>query len=284
MQRAEGYCIRQAQFDQYASEIDLLSRKQALPVSHALNALRPYWDPAHRLLRVTGRLTHLYVDSAPPILMPSDHRVTLLLIRRTHASVFHAGVSSTLAKLRERFWIRKGRQQVRKVLRKCVTCARIQSRHYDAPAAPLPRARLTTQPPFSTTGVDFAGPLIVKSPHGPQKTYLVMFTCVVVRAVHLELIPDMTTNTFLCALRKFAARRGLPRIIYSDNGLTFKSAALLIRNVRTHQVMDFLSEHRGRWVFSANFAPWCGGWWERMIGTTKGMLRKTILRESLSFL
>ena len=96
-----------------------------------------------------------------------------LLIRHYHVSNFHAGLTSTLAKLREDYWLHQGRQQIRKLLRKCIVCQRMQSRRFDAPAAPLPPARITPAEPFAIVGVDFAGPLYVKSSSKSSKAYVV---------------------------------------------------------------------------------------------------------------
>ena len=239
------------------------------------------WDITSQLIRVSGRMQYLYESKPAPILLPHNDPVTTLVMTQYHADHLYASVTSTLTKLRrELFWIHKGRQQVKKILRTCVTCTRL----FDAPAAPLPLVRIAEQDPFRVTGVDFAGPPYVKSETGSVKVYIALFTCAVTRAVHLELVADMSRATFICALRKFVARRGSPKEIFSDNGLTFKKTATHLAYLKEINVCDFLTQHRIKWHFSASCAPWWGGWWERMVGTVKFLLRKQIRRETLTFL
>lgn len=87
---------------------------------------------------------------------------------------------------------------------------------------PLPRDRVIEPPPFEVTGVDFAGPIHVKSKSGQSMAYIALFTCVVTRAVYSELLPDQTTEKCLLALKRFIARRELCKVIYSDNTRKFK--------------------------------------------------------------
>ena len=88
-------------------------------------------------------------------------------------------------------------------------------------------------PPFTYTAVDFAGPLYLrgKEANASKKVWICLFTCCVSRAVHLELVLDMTTATFLRCVKRFAARCGLPRKFLSDNAKTFQSAAKVLRTV-----------------------------------------------------
>ena len=117
------------------------------------------------------------------------------------------------------------------------------------------------------------GPLFC-SDFPSRKFYVCLFTCAVVRAVHLELTGSLTTEGFLLALRRFAARRGLPSVIYSDNAQTFKAAE------------SHLSAYFGslcpEWKWIVPRAPWWGGWWERLVRSVKVGLRKTIGGRSLS--
>ena len=114
----------------------------------------------------------------------------------------------------------------------------------------------------------------------PRKCYIVLFTCATVRAVHLELCSNMTADAFLLALQRFVGRRGVPHTIYTDNAQTFQAANKelvhlweTISDVKTHR---FFSQNGITWKFIAPRAAWWGGWWERMIGTTKSCLRKVL--------
>ena len=148
----------------------------------------------------------------------------------------------------------KGRSFVRKVVRQCVICKRFEGRPFLGPSPPpLPNFRLREDPPFTYTGVDFAGPLYVKRSHNADdgKVWICLNTCCVVRAVHLDVVPNLTTPAFNHSLKRFSARRGLPRQFVSDNGKTFKAAARLIDTIIHHQdVQHYLSGVGVRWLFN----------------------------------
>lgn len=126
---------------------------------------------------------------------------------------------------------------------------------------------------FTTTGVDFAGPLFVKENGLMRKMYICLFTCSCVRAVHLELVPDMTLDAFILAFRRFVGRKGTPSTVYSDNAPTFVSAAREIPRTLNINI---------NWKFIPRAAPWYGGWWERLIGLTKTTLKKVLGRSQVS--
>jgi hypothetical protein len=130
------------------------------------------------------------------------------------------------------------------------------------PPPPLPTFRVEEAPPFSFTGVDYAGPLYVRVDGAAKKVWICLYTCCVVRAVHLDLVPDMSTPAFMRSFRRFVARRGLPRKMLSDNAKTFKAAAKSVKKVK--------------WIFNVPKAPWWGGVFERMVHCTKRCLRKII--------
>jgi hypothetical protein len=111
--------------------------------------------------------------------------------------------------------------------------------------------------------------------------YLLLFTCGVVRAVHLELTASLGLDDFLCAFRRFCARRGVPSVIYSDNARTFKAAARILREAAS-RVGSLSPSPAPQWRFNAPFAPWWGGWWERLVGSVKSCLRKSLGRRSLT--
>ena len=98
---------------------------------------------------------------------------------------------------------------------------------YSAPdPPPLPKARVENSPPFTITGVDFSGALYVREKNGKEsKAYICLFTCAATRAIHLELVPDLSTETFLQAFGRFCSRKSLPRLMISDNATTYMSAA-----------------------------------------------------------
>ncbi|KAJ8346528.1 hypothetical protein SKAU_G00279290 [Synaphobranchus kaupii] len=199
----------------------------------------------------------------------------------------HSGVRDTLVQVRERYWILRARQLVKSVVARCTVCKRFKARAGRQITAPLPRDRITESPPFEVTGVDFAGPLYVKADGSVRKSYIALFTCAVTRAVHLELVSDQSTETFLLALKRFISRRGLCKVIYSDNARTFKRADQdlkeLWKAIKDPQLLEFFSERGITWRFIAERAAWWGGFWERLVRSVKTCLKKVLGRASLNF-
>lgn len=155
-----------------------------------------------KILYCTGRLGDSELDSEAkePIVLPRRHKFTELVITECHKSVMHCGIRSTLAQFRSKYWISKGRQEVKRLLNRCLICKRWKCKSYAKPQqAALPAFRAKRAAPFENSGVDFAGPLFAKTKGGMSKVYIALFTCCVTRAVHLELVQDLTAATFLGA-------------------------------------------------------------------------------------
>ena len=222
-----------------------------------------------------------------PILLPAKHEFVQLIIKKGHESVKHCGLRDTLTTLRERFWILRGREAVKRVIKKCVICLRINGMPYKAQSTPdLPSERVSDDPPFTHVGLDFAGPLNIVNEHANEssKVYVCLFTCASTRAVHLELCKSLDVQDFLLAFRRFASRRGLPATINSDNAKTFKSSSKEIRRItRSNEVLRYLVNQRVTWNFIVEKAPWWGGFWERLVRSVKLPLKKVLGRSSLSF-
>ena len=240
------------------------------------------------VIRCKGQLEHseMVHEAKEPIILPKEHRLTVLQIQECHDRVLHNGVRSTLAELRSRFWVPKGRQVVKRVISRCVPCKKIEGKSFtQPPTASLPEFGVRPAPPFSKVGVDFAGPLFVKG-EGLQtrKVYFALFTCCVTRAVHLELVEDLSVETFKRCLRRFVARRGIPALIVSDNAKTFKGTEKELRTLFRHpQVREEMQNYRIQWRFNLERAPWWGGFFERMVGCVKRCLKKVLGNARLTY-
>jgi len=149
----------------------------------------------------------------------------------------------------------------------------------------MPDFRVKIVPPFNVTGLDYTGALIVKTANNiDSKAYVSLFTCAVTRAVHLELVPDMTTRAFIFALRRFSSRRSLPAKMLSDNAATYLAASDELRSLcNSPEVQTYLAGQRVTWQFIPKRAPWFGGFWERLIGLTKNALKKTLGHSRVTF-
>ena len=160
-----------------------------------------------------GEATDIEMGAKFPVVLPGGHHVVEIIIMDAHREVLHAGADSTLNRIRSKFWIIKGRQTVRKVLRNCVLCKQWRLKRLKAaPIANLPSYRICSEYPFQSTGLDFAGPLLVKNTYGDSeklfKCYILLFTCATTRAIHLELAPDMSTSAVIRAIQRFIYRKG----------------------------------------------------------------------------
>ena len=239
----------------------------------------------NEIWRCGGRLRNADLDvcAKHPILLPSSHHFTMLVIRQSHEKVLHGGVKETLTELRSRFWIVKGRSVVKKLLHKCVVCKKIDGKPYASSLPPpLPEFRVTQSPPFAFTGLDYAGPLYLRGTE--DKVWICLFTCCATRALHLDLVVDMTTEAFIRCFKRFVARRGIPRVIISDNSKTFKAADKVIAEILNRpEIEEFFAGVRVKWNFNLEKAPWWGGFFERLVKSTKRCLKKIIGTTRLSY-
>ena len=142
---------------------------------------------------------------------------------------------------------------------------------------------MSEAPPFAYTGVDFAGPLYIRGSER-SKVWICLFTCCVVRAIHLEIVSELTAQAFIRCFKRFTARRGLPRKVISDNAKTFKLARKAILAMLNDPVVhQYFSDAHMEWCFNLEKAPWWGGFFERLIKSTKRCLKRTICQAKLSF-
>ena len=285
---AEAYWVCSIQAQSFADELRYLRSSHAEtrtpPVRVAQFGL--FVDDRQQL-RCRGRINNSLVSCASknPILLPSSHPWVTLLVRQVHQDIKHSGTADTLSTIRENYWILKGRQSVKKILRSCVVCNKLEGVSYSSVSPPdLPSERTSEDPPFSHTGIDFAGPLFTKGDGDLEKAYVCLFTCTSTRAVHLELAPDLSVSSFLLLFRRFVGRRGLPVTIFSDNAKTFKTSSKhILKIARSSEVIRFLGDKRVTWKFIVERAPWWGGFWERLIQSVKRSLRKSIGRSNLTY-
>ena len=213
--------------------------------------------------------------------MPREHYLTELIILDCHKRVHHSGLAATLSELRSRVWVTKGRQKVKEMNKKCRSCTRVQANAYSVPpVAALPEFRVQTVPPFTNLEVDFAGPLYFKINQGKmEKCYIVLYSCCTTRAIHLDLVEDLSGPTFIRSLRRLTARRGTPALINSDDAKTFKFTANFLKKLEKDRIfLAFLQENGIIWKFSLERSPWWGGYFKRIVGCVKRCLRKFLVK------
>ncbi|XP_065086542.1 uncharacterized protein LOC135708380 [Ochlerotatus camptorhynchus] len=247
------------------------------------------------VLRVGGRIQNSRVplSTKHQYILP-NHPLTDLLIRAYHEEHLHVGPSGLLSALRQRFWLLGSRSAVRKITRGCVRCFRIKPKGVTQYMGSLPVSRVTPAAPFEVSGVDYAGPFVIK--HGVRKpilvkAYIAVFVCLVTKSIHLELVSDMTTAAFIAALQRFISRRGLVRELHSDNGSNFRGARTELHEVfvlfrdhsAVHEIESFCQTKEIVWHFIPPDAPEFGGLWEAGVKSTKYHLKRILKETPLTF-
>ena len=171
----------------------------------------------------------------------------------------------TLTQLRQKYWVPRLRQFLRSLILKCVTCRKTDGPpNQPVSSPPLPPSRLSEGQASSTTGVDYAGPSYVKGfsgDKGPIKVYIALFTCAVLRAVDLEVVEDLSSESSIGAFRRFVSRQGVPERPISDNVKNFKDCSKRITSLSSQileaeQTQRLLESHGIRWQFIIERAPW----------------------------
>ncbi|XP_058827183.1 uncharacterized protein LOC131687148 [Topomyia yanbarensis] len=217
-----------------------------------------------------------------------------MIARHYHLKMLHGGGQLTLAAMREQYWPVHGRRLIHSVIRKCLPCAKVNPVPAQQQTGQLPVARVTPSRPFTVTGIDYAGPLYLKPPHkraAPTKAYICIFVCFSTKAVHIELVSDLTTSAFLAALRRFISLRGLPKHIHSDNGKNFEGARNELRDLylmlQNDRVMEAIQSHLSNkgitWHMTPPKAPHFGGLWEAAVKVAKKHLQRQLGNVRLSF-
>uniref|UniRef100_A0A2S2NNC8 Integrase catalytic domain-containing protein n=1 Tax=Schizaphis graminum TaxID=13262 RepID=A0A2S2NNC8_SCHGA len=241
--------------------------------------LRPYIDDSG-VIRVGGRLSNAQLshEQRHPVLLAKSSHLSLLLIRHWHDLTGHSGPRVITALLGRQYWIMSVGTLIRTVISHCTRCVRLSAANPQPVMADLPRSRVTECRPFSRVGIDYAGPLLMKEHRlrkaRQYKVYVAVFVCFAVKAVHLEVVSDLSTDAFIAALNRFVARRGLPTDIYSDCGTNFVGAAAQLKNLINHRDNQgqLSASIQSVWHFNPPGAPHFGGLWEAAVRSAKTLL------------
>ncbi|KAK3108202.1 hypothetical protein FSP39_003110 [Pinctada imbricata] len=273
--------------------MNCLHSSQPIHRSSKIISLDPFLDQ-NGILRVGGRLGKMDTDTCfiNPIIIPGNHDVARLLILMCHEEVAHQGRHFTEGRIRSHgYWITGCKRLVASIIHKCVSCKKLRGKLEVQKMADLPIGRITPgQPPFTYIGVDMFGPweIMTRRTRGGaanSKRWAAMFTCLVTRAVHIEVTEEMSASSFINALRRLVAIRGRVRGIRSDRGSNFIGAADLLGadpvNVESGCVSEFLRNSGIVWRFNPPHSSHMGGVWERMIGVTRRILDSMLLRNTV---
>lgn len=243
-----------------------------------LRKLNPFID--NGLIRVGGRLRWALIpyETKHPAILPRRHFATRLLIQYHHIRAGHVGAAHVLADIRSKYWVLQGQAAIRSVISACQFCRRWFSLPCNQIMAPLPLDRTNvSSKPFALTGVDYFGPFLVKRGRTTEKRYGCLFTCLSIRAVHIEVTDKLDTDSFLGAFSRFVARRGNPVRVYSDNGMNFRGAEAdvkeCLKSWDQDRIAQRLLENECDWIFMVPKASHRGGVWERQIRSIRRILR-----------
>ncbi|XP_018398080.1 PREDICTED: uncharacterized protein LOC108776070 [Cyphomyrmex costatus] len=268
----------------------------AKAVSSSLRHLNPLVDD-EGILCVGGRLKRadLSYGTKHPIVLPQCSKFTKLIILHEHIRHDHAGAEATLAAVRRAYWPIKGRSITKKLIRECVKCFRYRPRITEPMMGDLPSSRVNLSKPFSNTGVDFCGPIYIREGRrrGAKriKAYVAIFVCMTVKAVHFEVVSDLSTDAFLNAFKRFIARRGKPTNMYSDNGTNFIGANAALEKDKSifhseqsrRSIIDHVSPEGIKWHFMPLRAPHFGGLWESTVKSFKNHFYKMTTEAAMTF-
>ncbi|GBO13667.1 hypothetical protein AVEN_149096-1 [Araneus ventricosus] len=254
LNQAENRLVRMVQGEVFSSEIrDLQCQKGVLPNSKLKN-LNPFLD-SYGILRVGGRLGNSdlpYVSKYPAIL-PNKHKLTNQIIVYFHLKNLHIGASSLLHCVRERFWPLNGRSLCRKIVHECIACFKAKPVVTSQLMGNLARDRVVPDYPFNCSGVDFCGPFMIRYRNQRKgvlhKMYICIFVCFVSKAVHIEIVSDLTSEAFIATLKRFFGRRA--------EGI--------------------------EWKFILPRAPSFGGLWEAAVKSAKYHLKRIVGRSNLTY-
>ncbi|CAK9799110.1 hypothetical protein ANTPLA_LOCUS1901 [Anthophora plagiata] len=286
---AHTHLLKLVQSHTFAQELRDLNQGNPINKKSKLLNLAPFIDES-ALIRVGGRLKHAPISYSckHPILLPRNHHVTDLIIRNEHFNHWHAGIQATLNAVRQRYWPIDGKNLTRKLIHHCINCFKANPKLPEYIMGNLPRNRVTQARPFENAGIDYCGPFLLKEKKHRNlkkiKGYVVIFVCFATKATHLELITDLTTEACIAAIKRFFARRGKSRNLYSDNGSNFVGAKNEILQIQTFinsdeykgNLKQFLTNERINWSFSPPRSPHFGGLWEAAVRSFKKHLKGTI--------
>lgn len=279
--------IKLAQQEYYYREITLLKNNKELYSKSNLISLAPFIDDIG-ILRVGGRLKNSQLDFnfKHPALLPAKHALTKLIYKDEHEILCHAGPQLLLSTIRSKFWVINGRNLARKTVHDCIRCFRAKPNTIIPKMGDLPAHRVQQSLPFEMTGTDYAGPFLIRERLGRGKkhfkAYICLFVCLTTKALHLEIVTNLTSQAFIAMFRRFIARRGKPKHLYSDNGTLYVGAnnelQELLKSLNSHTTVlnNFFINEDVIWHFIPPHSPNFGGLWEAAVKRVKFHLKRVL--------
>ncbi|XP_053686303.1 uncharacterized protein LOC128735844 [Sabethes cyaneus] len=271
--QAENRLWKIVQAEVYYEELRILKHNKGngaenslqLAKSNSMYKLSPFLDE-YGVIKMNSRVVaaaskHLRV--AHPIILPKNHYLTLLLVDSYHRRFLHGNNETVCNEMRQKYQISSLRRVIKQVSQNCQYCHVYKAVPKYPMMAPLPTERLTPFiKPFTHTGIDYFGPILVKQGRSLVKRWIVLFTCLTIRAVHLEVAYSLSAHSCILAIRRFVARRGAPQSFMSDNGTNFAGASNILeaqlKKIGEECAVTFTNAQTS-WHFNPPSAPHMGG-------------------------
>ncbi|XP_065076361.1 uncharacterized protein LOC135699964 [Ochlerotatus camptorhynchus] len=268
-EEAIAVLVRLAQRESFPMEFAALEKGKSISPSSKLNKLNPIFIDG--VFSVGGRLAKAPVSASRkhPIILCHRHPLAKVVLDYYHRKNFHSGMQLLVSTVRERFWVTRIRSLANTVIHECVQCFRNRPKVLDQLMADRPSERVSPVPPFLNI---------------PRKHFVAIFVCLVTKAVHLELVSDLTSEAFLAAFKRFVARRGRPALVMCDNALNFVGAKCQLDELRQlfmdqgfhDSVARGAVEEGIEFCFIPARSPNFGGLWEAAVKSFKGHFKRTI--------
>ncbi|XP_062538796.1 uncharacterized protein LOC134207091 [Armigeres subalbatus] len=284
--RAETTVFKQIQHEAFGDELVILKKNQELPAGEQqrlkktskILKLSPFLDE-QGVIRMDGRIAgaqQVSFDFKFPVILPKGHEGTKLLVDWYHRQHKHCNPETAVNEMRQKFHVSEMRVVFKQAGKHCQWCKIYRAAPEIPRMAPLPQARTVSHVrPFTYVGVDYFGPMLVKQGRSEVKRWVALFTCLTIRAVHLEVVHNLTTESCKMAVRQFVARRGAPREIFSDRGTNFVGASRdlkeELKRINSNLASTFTNTDT-QWRFNPPSTPHMGGSWERMVRSVKSAL------------
>lgn len=286
LQQARHDWYREIQSEEYAEEIHCIRTKGYVKVCSKLHHHSPFLHDG--ILRMKGRVKDplMPFEEQNPVILPGNHKFTQLLIKKYHEKNFHVGVHTVINNLRQLYDIIGCKQAVKKIFNECERCRELKKKPNQPEMGNLPLERVTPfQRPFTSVGLDYFGPITTTMFRKKVMRYAALFTCLVTRACHVEVVHSLTTNSAIMAIQRFICIRGIPKKIFSDNATCFRGAAKELIEFKEHMVKeggklaDKFQNYGIEWSFIPPASPNFGGCWERKVQSIKVALRAALNEE-----
>ena len=284
LDEAEITLIKIAQLQSFSDDYKSLQRNGYAKKSSNILILKPFLH-TDGLIRVGGRLSEAAIpfDKKHQIILHNKHPLTTTILISEHKRLLHCGPQQLLYSIRERFWPICGRNLCRLLVNKCITCFKVNPKFCEISMGNLPSERVSQCFPFSNTACDYAGPFMLKDRISKKpiltKAWICIFVCMSTKAIHLDLVTNLTSAAFLACLKRFIARRGKPNYVFSDKGTAFVGAnSELLKFIKEHSstIETFMTNEGITWKFIPAKSPNFGGLWEAGVKRIKYHLKRII--------